>query len=291
VNQTGTILFLGVDLVLVNVMVGADATGYYAPVLQWSLLLRSITSLVSGVLAPTIIGFYARGDTEGLVGLTKRAVKLLGLAIALPIGLLCGLAPSLLQVWLGPSFVQLRPLVWLMIAPLSVNLAVLPVLSVNIAVNKMLWPGVVTLAMGIGNLALAIWLAGSAGYGMYGVAIAGAIALTLKNATFSPLYAARILRAPPLAFVGAMVPALPAAALVAGAAATIGALVEIDNWAGLLFASLAAAVLYTPLVFLIGLSKDERRAVLRILFGEKTALLRCPAGRPDSFHQDSAAKA
>ena len=50
-------------------------------------------------------------------------------------------------------------------------------------------PAIVTIVMGFGNLGLAILLAGPMGWGLYGVAAAGAIALTAKNLIFTPLYA------------------------------------------------------------------------------------------------------
>ena len=106
----------------------------------------------------------------------------MGMGMALPIGLMCGFAPSLLSLWLGPEFVELVPLLWLMLFHLVINLSVLPLFYINVATNSVKLPGWVTLVMGIGNLCLAIALPLLFGWGYYGVAAAGAIALTLKNA-------------------------------------------------------------------------------------------------------------
>ena len=117
-------------------------------------------------------------------------MKLVGLLMALPIGLICGLSSPLLQTWLGPKFAELSWLMTLMTIHLSVNLAVLPLFSIQTATNAVRTPALVMIVMGMGNLGLAIFLAGPMGWGLYGVAAAGAIALTAKNLVFTPLYAA-----------------------------------------------------------------------------------------------------
>jgi len=62
-----------------------------------------------------------------------------------------------------------------------------------VATNHVRLPGILTCVMGLGSLGLALLLAGPVGWGMYGVAVAGAVMLTAKNLVFTPLYTARIL--------------------------------------------------------------------------------------------------
>ncbi len=193
VNQIGALLFLSIDLIVVNLLFGATPAGRYAIALQWVILLRAVAGLLSGVLTPTILSYYARDQTDSLIRITKSAVKLMGLAMALPIGVICGFAPQLLTVWVGEEFSNLSPLMLLLIFHLSVNLAVLPLFSINVAYNRIRVPGVLTLVMGIGNISLAVALPLLTGWGYYGVAAAGAIVLTIKNALFTPWYAAKIL--------------------------------------------------------------------------------------------------
>ncbi|MGH9664439.1 MAG: lipopolysaccharide biosynthesis protein, partial [Bryobacteraceae bacterium] len=90
VGQLGAILCMNMDLALVNIMLGVEKGGSYAPVLQWLMLLRNLCSLLAGVLAPTIVSFYARGDFDGMVRFSRQGMKFLGLLAALPVGLLCG---------------------------------------------------------------------------------------------------------------------------------------------------------------------------------------------------------
>jgi membrane protein EpsK len=79
------------------------------------------------------------------------------------------------------------------LAPLAINLSVIPLFSINTAYNKVKIPGLVSLVLGVANLLLAILLAKTFQLELYGIALAGAIILSAKNLVFTPLYAAHIL--------------------------------------------------------------------------------------------------
>jgi O-antigen/teichoic acid export membrane protein len=121
------------------------------------------------------------------------AVKLMSLALALPLALLCVFSSDILGLWLGDSFRSLGGLMTLQLCTLVVNLGVLPLFSINMATNQVKLPAILTLVMGGLNFVLAIWFVKQFELGYYGVVIAGLIVLTLKNALFTPWYAAHLL--------------------------------------------------------------------------------------------------
>lgn len=258
INQIGSLLFLQIDLIVVNLLFGATSAGEYAIALQWVVLLRAVAGVLSGVLTPMVLTYYAKGQTETLIRVSKSAVKLMGLAIALPIGLVCGFAPQLLTVWVGEEFVFLGPLMVLLTVHLAVNLAVLPLFSINVAYNQVRVPGVVTLLMGIGNFVLAVALALYTGWGYYGVAAAGAIVLTLKNALFTPWYATRVLGVDRHTFTHSMIPGVVAAILLWILATALGTLFQLAALIPLMIAGGALALAYLVLVWRVGLSTFER---------------------------------
>lgn len=268
ISQVGTLLFLAVDLLVVNRLFGPKAGGRYAAVMQWSVLLRMLAGTISGVFGPTILYLFARGDIDGLTSYVVRAVKFMGLLIALPIGLICGLSAPLLKTWLGPEFVDLAPLMSLMTIHLSVNLAVLPVLNIRTATNRVAVPGVVTLLTGAANLGLALFLAGPAGWGLYGVAAAGAITLSANNLLYNPVYGAHCLGQKPLVF---FKPMLRTVLLALGTVAScygLSRLVSLTGWLRLGSAVAAISLVYIVVVLLTQLSAEERvmlRATLRSL--------------------------
>lgn len=268
INQVGTLLFLNIDLVVVNILLGAEAGGRYGIVLQWPLLLRTLATTVSSVLTPTILALYAKGDMAAVTRTARQAVKLLGLAMVLPIGLVCGFASSLLQVWLGPDFVALAPLMVVQVAHLSVNLIVLPLLYVQIALNKVKTPALVTLFMGLINLLLALWW-GQFGAGGLGVALAGALVLTLKNGLFTPLYGARIQELPSSTYFRAMLQPVIATVLVGLVCYLLERIFAPQTWFSLGLAAGLVALVYALLAYTVGLNAAERAMLKRFLPGHK----------------------
>jgi membrane protein EpsK len=265
VYQFGTILFLGIDLVVINRLLGAEAGGRYAVVLQWSALLRSVGITIGAVFAPTIMALYAGGDIDSLYHYAGRAAKVLGLALALPIGILYGLSDKVLLLWLGPRFVDLAGLMRLLLAPLCVNLAVLPLFSIDLAVNKVRIPAMVTLALGAVNLGLALVLAGPAGLGMYGVALAGGIVLTGKNLIFTSFYTAHNIRRSALGFLQKIAVSAVATFGVAVWAHYAGRAVGITSWARLVGFAALTGCLFAATAYSLLLNSSERRLLTEMV--------------------------
>lgn len=258
VNHVGAILFLAIDLLVVNRLFGSESTGRYAATLQWSGLLRTIASVVAGAFTPTIFYLYARNQMDDMVAYTRRAVKFVGLMIALPIGLICGLSRPLLTTWLGTDFVDLAPLMSLLTIHLSINLAVSPMFSVQSATNHVRTPAMVAIAMGALNLALALCLAGPVGWGLYGVAAAGAIALSAKNLFFTPLYTAYILHRRLDAFFWEMLPITTITLGTAAVAWLLAANCDICGWSRLIVAGAALSIAYAVVCYSLVLSREDR---------------------------------
>lgn len=270
INQMGTILYLGIDIVVVNRMVGAEAGGQYGAVMIWPAMLRSLAGVVASVFGPTIISLYGRHDAPGVVAYCRQAVKFLGLVIALPTGLICGFAQPLLGIWLGPSFEPLAPLMMLMSIHLCVNLAVLPLFNIQVATNHVRVPGILTCVMGVGNLGLALLLAGPVGWGMYGVAAAGAIMLTTKNIVFTPIYGAHILGIGYRTFYREIFPVIGTTVTLACLGWWLSYNLQLHSWfaLGLTGLGLVGAFILATYHFL--LTNEERRYAISLLSPRRT---------------------
>jgi membrane protein EpsK len=258
VFQVGTILLLSIDLLVVNRVFGAESGGRYAVVLQWSALLRNFATSLAAVFSPTIIAIYGNRDIDALIGYAVRGMRFIGLVMAIPIGILCGLASDVLLVWLGPEYLDLAWLLIVLTAPLSINLAVLPLFSISIAANRIRVPGLVTIIFGVCNLALALYASTQTSLGIYGVAISGVVVLTLKNAIFTPAYAADNVSLPWTTFSRPLITVSIATAFIATVAWCSARAIVIDTWTELLtMASLVTAV-YIVVLYLLILSTEER---------------------------------
>jgi len=270
VNQLGAILYMGIDLVVANRLFGAELAGRYAAVLALPMLIRTLGATIGMVFNPTATYHYARKDIDGLVAYERRAIKCVGLMLALPIGLMCAFSEPLLRLWLGPSFGELSPLLFLMAGHLCINMAINPLLGLQIITDRMKVPGLMTLFIGVLNLGLALLLAGPMQWGLYGIAAAGVITMTMKHTFFTPLYAAHVLGKPGFTFLREMMPILGVTilAILLGRAATW--IWEISNWEDLIISGLVLSAVYCVGVYGFILSSAERQ-MLRSVLRKNTA--------------------
>jgi membrane protein EpsK len=265
--QVGTILLISIDLLVVNRIFGPVAGTLYAVALQWSVMLRGIAITLGNLFAPEITALHARNNVDGVVNYSLRSVKFLGLLMALPIGLISGLARPLLNTWLGPDFVGVAPLMILLTLPMALNLAYLPIQQISLATNNVRLPGLVQIVAGVLNLVLAIVLARFTPLGMYGVALAGGLVLSLRNLLFTPIYSARILGVSDGTFFRAMAPCLVASGTAFGTAWLGAVYFTPSGWFQLGATGAVTSLLYGATAYLFLLSKPEKEEVSQRALG------------------------
>lgn len=265
INQVGTLLFLNTDIIIVNLLFGPEITGKYGAVMQWPMLLRTMAGVFAGVFSPMVLILFARGDHEKMLLLCKKSLKFLSLGMALPIGLICGFGGIVLKLWLGPEFTRYSVLLVIMCAHLSVNLAVLPLFSIQTAANKVRVPGWVTLASGVMMLILALILGKFTPLGVYGVALAGAVMLTLKNVVFTPIYAAMILGINKTAFLNPLLGGVTGTILVWAACVVSSKIVMPGSWITLIVPSILISLVYCAGVYFKAINREEKEIVLSVI--------------------------
>ena len=263
-DSIGTLFLFQIDLIIVNLLFGATSAGEYAIAMQWGSTLQIIAATLVGVLVPIIFSYYAMKHTTILIQITKSAVKMMGLAMALPVGLICGFAPLLLTLWVGAEYANLAPLLVLLTAHLVVNMSVLPLFPINVAHNQLRIPGLMTLIFGITNLILAIIIPLVTGWGYYGVALAGVITLTFRHVLFVPWYAAKILKIRITIYLRSFIPGTIAMLCIGGTAAVIIFFTNLHSLFMLLIAGTCITLIYGAIVLYFGLTHDEKQFLNQI---------------------------
>jgi membrane protein EpsK len=262
INQIGSLLLLNIDLIIVNYLYGNAVGGEYAIAFQWVGLLRGLAMTFISIIGPIILISYAHGQRGNIVSISRNAVKLTGIGIALPIGLICGFAPSVLSTWVGEQFVDLAPLMVLLTFHLIINTAVIPLFQINIAFNKVRLPAIVTLITGVSNFVLAFILALIFDWGIYGIAAAGMISLTLKNVVFTPIYASIVMSVPKVTFYPSVIPGVAATFGIAALAIIISYFMETQSIVILILMGGAIALVYIFIAWKFLLNGSDKMLLL-----------------------------
>lgn len=268
VHQIGGLLFLKFDLYIINKFIGAYRAGEYAIIIQWNNVVRSMIGVFVGVISPVIMIYYAKNETKKLIEITHYSVKLFGLLLALILGILCALSGDLLSVWIGETYRNLSGLMILSLAPLVINLAVMPIFTINTAFNRVKIPGIVTIVLGIINFFFAIILVKYTSLEIYGVLIAGAILLSLKNVVFTPLYASYILGIGKTTFIEPLWNGVVAFIIIYIITYFAASLIDIETFFDLAIVGGVIMVVSFPVLYYIFMSKEDRTQLL-ILVPEK----------------------
>ncbi len=265
VNRIGMLLFLSTDLAVVNIYLGPKMTGLYGSLLLFPDLLRNLVDTVTSVLNPIITARYAVQDFDGMKKVAMRAVKFMGIALALPVGLLCGFAKPILGRWLGSDFQNLNVLLISLVGYLSIVLATLPLSYVLTSYNKIRIQGTVTLALGIMNLALSVIFAQIPGWGAIGIAASTAIVLTIRGVFFLPAYSAIVMKLRWWIFYPPLVAGAVGSLLVSLLSYGITMVLWPRNLLNLGLLSIAVSVGYGMIAYLLALNAEEKRFVLGLL--------------------------
>lgn len=259
VDQLGNILCGGLDLWLANRMLGAAMSGQYAIALQWSGLMRNLGSTMTSVLAPSTVLHFANDDRQRMMEHAFQGTRLAGLVVALPVGILCGLAKPVLGLWVGPSFEVLAPLMRMVLLPVCVLVCGLPLYYVLVALNAVRAPALWTIVLGALNVGLIVVLAKP--FLLYGVAAASVLTVVLKNGVFLPWYTGRVTRQRRWPYFGQMLRSLVLAVGTAVCTHFAGIVIGTRSWFHLAACAAAVSCAFVAGSYLFALNQNERNVI------------------------------
>jgi membrane protein EpsK len=265
ISQIGTLLILYIDLVVANIMLGPKVAGEYGTLIQFSALLRGVAGTVAGVLTPIVLAKYAVNDLKSITSLSLLAVRLMGIAIGFLVGLICGFGKPFLELWLGADFGRLGLLLAIIVFHLPINLAVLPLIGIQITLNKVKIPGLVTLVMGVVNILLAIFFIKFLNMGAYGIAAAGAIVLTLIYSLFTSIYTAYIQNYSWKIYLKALFPGILVPTLVGSISWFITTQYAIRNWLEMISIGSITGIVCVIIIYLFILNLEDKKFLLTII--------------------------
>lgn len=262
VDQLGAILSGGLDLLFANLLIGSQATGEYALVLQWSSLLRGLGGSITSVLAPSTLSHFAKNDIPALIRHTQSGMRLTGLCMALPVGLVWGFSSDILRLWIGVQFEHLSSIMRLAISPMSVFCAAVPLLYVLMAINSVKIPAIWTVGTGIFNCLLMYVFVGWLGWGLYGLVTASVIAQGGKTILFLPIYTSQQLGCSTSSFLYPVWSTVLGTATVATIAFLATHVYPHSSVVGLLCMMLCVSAVYLALAYSVLMNGADKRLLL-----------------------------
>jgi len=265
VNQVGALLYVGIGLLVIDVILGPEACGHYAPITLWITLLGTLGAAVSDVFTPIAFDYIAHNQVHVLAQQIRRATKFLAIIMSFPVGLLCGLSAPILQKWLGSDFADLSPLAWLLVGPWIVNISIRPMFAICRGLDKVKIPALVTIVGGLANVILSVLLVKHTHLGIYGIALSLTVCLVAKNLFFTPVYAAIITNQPKTIFLNGIVSGIVMTGLLSLSALGLSKLCDLTTIPRLTLICILLLIVYGSMCYFVVLKKHERALLYSLL--------------------------
>ena len=220
---------------------------------------ENCTSNCSAGVPITDILTDARKDFVGMVKIVCQGMRLVGVVFAFPVGLLCGLYKPIFNLWVGPQYQSLYWLAVILTSHVSLNVSCYPLFAIQDAFNEVKIPSLFSCFMAGIYFLLAFSLGSrTLGLGAVGVALAGALTLTLNHAVFNTFYTSFLLKISPWRFYRSFLPGILGGVSLAVLMRLILYRYKPASLYGLLILILVAGLLYCLVAWNFLLSAPER---------------------------------
>ncbi|MBT3670474.1 MAG: lipopolysaccharide biosynthesis protein [Bacteroidetes bacterium] len=263
INRIGFLIFMNIEMIVANRYFSLSMAGMYGALLTIPNNLRTIANTVSGVWGPLIISKYGRDDISGIDRVAKTSIKLVGLAIALPIGFVSGVSGEFLGFWIGTEYIALKWVAVVMAFNILINTVTLPLTAIFRAMNKVKIPAVITGLTGIVYFIVSILLAKQ--FGEIGLAAAGGIVLSFRNIFFVSIYSAFLMKKKWWHYLVNLIQSPIITIIVALISYCLMQIVEVQNFLELLVVGGVISIIYGICAYKFGLSQNEKDTILGIV--------------------------
>lgn len=192
INSLGNLLFIQTSLLLVNVLMGAEAGGYFGVIVTVISAVSSLVDTLASIFAPIIYGLFAEGRMEVMGRVSRMAVKVVGLVMSMPIAFLCVFSAPILTLWVGADYAFLTDVVWATMFVMIGIGAISPAYPLTMVYLKVKVPGIITFIFGVINVILTVAVIQFTDLGLVGVGLTWSITMFVKNCIVNPWYIGRI---------------------------------------------------------------------------------------------------
>lgn len=266
VNQLSSVLLSALDLLLANVLIGAEASGVYAVAKTVPNFIQSLLGVMVAVFVPGFTVLYAQEKRKELLQSVNLSVKLLGAIITLPVSFLLVFGEEFFRIWVPTQdAAMLHGMSVLTILPIIVSGGINTLFNIFTVTNRLKVPSVVLLISGMLNTSVTVMLMRYTSLGVWAIPLVSCVILVIKNLTFTPVYAAHCLNEKWYVFYKAILKSVLCALCMVGVCSVYKYFVCVDGWGRLLVAAAVCSVITLGINLLIVFDKKEKKIMSEYL--------------------------
>ncbi|WP_169972983.1 MULTISPECIES: MATE family efflux transporter [unclassified Campylobacter] len=276
-NALNRVLMTGMDLFICNIFINANVTGLLAVSKAAPIILESFVAQLSGVFAPKFVELYSKGNLLALINETKFSMRVIAFLMSVPAAIFVVFGREFYTLWLpfksideisliyNLSMITLVPIVFISYAFALFNL--------DSATNKLRRPAIANTILGVSTIIAQIFILKFSDYGVYGVAIIGAVFYSIRILFFDLINAALNLKLKLTTFYGVYLKNLAIFVVLSLIIFIFSSFIDIKNWTQFILYSVIFLIFgYVVNLFLIFNRFEQKIVINKIIFKFKRLL-------------------
>ncbi|MBB5185715.1 O-antigen/teichoic acid export membrane protein [Faecalicoccus acidiformans] len=274
VESFNKILQTGLDLLIANLFVGANATGVLSVSKTIPNVLVQITTTITSVFNPELAKLYAEGKFDDLKDGFLFTIRFLSLLMIVPLVGFIVFGNEFYSLWLPERSLSeidlIQTLSVLSLLPLLVNAYVEGLYYANTLTNKIKGSVLITLFFSVMSIVVEFVLLNITNINpLYIIAGTSSFFLIIRYLLVTPLYSAYVLNLPLLSFFPALLKAILVSLIVYGSFYLVKSFVMIDSWITFLIVCGSCGVIGYLMVFILLLNSREKKKVKTMIVRRK----------------------
>lgn len=269
INNLSKVLLTGLDLLIANIFIGADAMGLLSIAKTIPTTIENLLSTIANIFSPRFIILYSKRKIRKLVDEVNYSTRIIAFIMIVPIAGFIIFGREFFTLWLPKETVsninEIQILSILSLLPYVVSVSNFSLFILDTATNKLKRPVIATLTIGILSIVTTIILLKFTNLGIYAVAGVSSIYWILKVIVFNNINAARNLRIKWNSFLGQFFKNTGCLVLIMLLFKIIKIPFTLDSWKGFVLGVGVAAIIGYIVSFIVLFPRDEKRNIIKLI--------------------------
>lgn len=269
INNLSKVLLTGLDLLIANLFIGADAMGLLSIAKTIPTTIENLLSTIANIFSPRFIILYSKRKIRELVQEVNFSTKIIAFIMIVPISGFIVFGKEFFILWLENETIEninkIQILSILSLLPYVFSVSNYSLFILDTATNKLRRPVVATLIISTLSTITTIALLKFTNLGIYAVAGVSSIYWILKVIVFNNINAAKNLRIKWNTFLGQFMKNTLCLIIIMIIFEMIKKILYLNTWKIFILGICVAASIGYLLSFVILFSKKEKQNVMRIL--------------------------
>lgn len=266
IQRFGQILLDGLDTVIANLFIGADAMNAISFGKTMPGIISALLSTMAGIFTPQYTILFAKGKIEELKIATKQAMVFLAIFISIPIGIMISMGLDFYCLWIpGENVKVIYKLSCLSCLVYTVSTPMNAVYNLFTVKNKVKPLSLIILISGVFSTLLVFFLIRYTNLGIYAIVGCSTLIGIIRNLFFIAPYAAKMMNFKWYTFYPEIIKSVFSVVIVSLSARIVGNIIIENSWILFICKCFIIGIMSLFFNILLIAKKNEKLAILNFL--------------------------